>query len=107
MLCRHASLADSLVSAWVITSVAGMNPRYVLKRELLVDPCLDIVGNRLPNHFLDRGMQTRNGGKTVLHAPVDRCLGKMPADVAHHRQVMNDIAERRSFHEQEAHRQIK
>ena len=55
MLCRHASLADSLVSAWVVTSQARMNPRYVLKRELLVDPCLDIVGNRLPNHFLDRG----------------------------------------------------
>ena len=54
MLCRHASLADSLLSAWVITSVAVMNPRYVLKRELLFDPCLDIVGNRLPNHFLDR-----------------------------------------------------
>jgi 1-acyl-sn-glycerol-3-phosphate acyltransferase len=54
LLCRHASLADSLVSAWVITSLAGMQPRYVLKRELLVDPCLDIVGNRLPNHFLDR-----------------------------------------------------
>jgi 1-acyl-sn-glycerol-3-phosphate acyltransferase len=54
MLCRHASLADSLLSAWVITSVAVMNPRYVLKRELLLDPCLDIVGNRLPNHFLDR-----------------------------------------------------
>jgi 1-acyl-sn-glycerol-3-phosphate acyltransferase len=54
MLCRHASLADSLVSAWVITSLAGLRPRYVLKRELLVDPCLDIVGNRLPNHFLDR-----------------------------------------------------
>jgi len=55
MLCRHASLADSLVSAWVVTSKARMNPRYVLKRELLADPCLDIVGNRLPNHFLDRG----------------------------------------------------
>jgi 1-acyl-sn-glycerol-3-phosphate acyltransferase len=54
MLCRHASLADSLVSAWVVTSLAGLHPRYVLKRELLVDPCLDIVGNRLPNHFLDR-----------------------------------------------------
>lgn len=54
LLCRHASLADSLVSAWVITSLAGMHPRYVLKRELLVDPCLDIVGNRLPNYFLDR-----------------------------------------------------
>ena len=55
MLCRHASLADSLVSAWVVTTLAGLHPRYVLKRELLFDPCLDIVGNRLPNHFLDRG----------------------------------------------------
>ncbi|MFM2076150.1 MAG: hypothetical protein RJA49_40 [Actinomycetota bacterium] len=54
MLCRHASLADSLVSAYVVTNDAQMNPRYVLKRELLFDPCLDIVGNRLPNHFLDR-----------------------------------------------------
>jgi 1-acyl-sn-glycerol-3-phosphate acyltransferase len=31
--------------------------RYVLKNELLVDPCLDIVGNRLPNLFVDRGGQ--------------------------------------------------
>ena len=54
LLCRHASLADSLVSAWVSTTDRGMQPRYVLKRELLADPCLDIVGNRMPNHFLDR-----------------------------------------------------
>jgi 1-acyl-sn-glycerol-3-phosphate acyltransferase len=54
LLCRHASLADSLLSAWIITTKLGMHPRYVLKRELLLDPCLDIVGNRLPNHFLDR-----------------------------------------------------
>jgi 1-acyl-sn-glycerol-3-phosphate acyltransferase len=54
LLCRHASLADSLVSVWVSTTHMGMQPRYVLKRELLADPCLDIVGNRLPNHFLDR-----------------------------------------------------
>jgi 1-acyl-sn-glycerol-3-phosphate acyltransferase len=31
--------------------------RYVLKNELLIDPCLDIVGNRLPNLFVDRGGQ--------------------------------------------------
>jgi len=54
MLCRHASLADSLLSAWVVTTKARMNPRYVLKKELLADPCLDVVGNRLPNYFLDR-----------------------------------------------------
>jgi 1-acyl-sn-glycerol-3-phosphate acyltransferase len=54
MLFRHASLADALLSAWVVTGPAGMHPRYVLKRELLSDPCLDVVGNRLPNHFVDR-----------------------------------------------------
>lgn len=54
VLPRHASLADALLSAWFVTQ-PGLRPHYVLKRELLVDPCLDIVGNRLPNHFLDRG----------------------------------------------------
>jgi 1-acyl-sn-glycerol-3-phosphate acyltransferase len=54
VLPRHASLADALLSAWFVTQ-PGLHPHYVLKRELLADPCLDIVGNRLPNHFLDRG----------------------------------------------------
>jgi 1-acyl-sn-glycerol-3-phosphate acyltransferase len=54
VLCRHASLVDALVSAWIVSARAGLCPRYVLKRELLLDPCLDIVGNRIPNHFLDR-----------------------------------------------------
>jgi 1-acyl-sn-glycerol-3-phosphate acyltransferase len=54
VLSRHASLADSLLSAWAIRSRCDVWPRYVLKRELLFDPCLDIVGLRVPNHFLDR-----------------------------------------------------
>lgn len=54
VLSRHASLADSLLSAWAVRVQAGLWPRYVLKRELLFDPCLDIVGLRVPNHFLDR-----------------------------------------------------
>ena len=54
VLARHASLADSLLSGWVFSNVAALRPRYVLKRELLFDPCLDIVGLRVPNHFLDR-----------------------------------------------------
>ena len=53
VLSRHVSLADSLLSAWAITS-QGLNPRYVLKKELLADPCLDVVGCRIPNHFVDR-----------------------------------------------------
>ena len=34
---------------------AGHHVRFVIKRELLSDPCLDIAGNRMRNHFVDRG----------------------------------------------------
>lgn len=54
VLGRHASLGDALVSAWALGSLAGRTPRYVLKKELSLDPCLDIVGRRLPNYFVDR-----------------------------------------------------
>jgi 1-acyl-sn-glycerol-3-phosphate acyltransferase len=79
LLCRHASLADSLVSAWVVTSLAGLRPRYVLKRELLVDPCLDIVGNRLPNHFLDR---QATDSQIELDALTRLSTGMGPRDIA-------------------------
>jgi len=61
VLSRHASLADSLVSAWAMGNVAGLLPRYVLKRELMLDPCLDIVGHRLPNYFLNRSSDNVQG----------------------------------------------
>lgn len=54
VMTRHASLADSLLSAWAVCTTCGVQPRYVLKKELLADPCLDVAGGRLPNHFLDR-----------------------------------------------------
>jgi 1-acyl-sn-glycerol-3-phosphate acyltransferase len=60
VLSRHASLADSLVSAWAVGNIARLQPRYVLKRELMSDPCLDIVGHRLPNYFLDRGSNNQS-----------------------------------------------
>lgn len=53
-LCRHASLADSIMSAWVFVTKSHLRPRYVLKKELQLDPCLDVVGHRLPNYFLNR-----------------------------------------------------
>lgn len=55
LLSRHAHLADSLITAWLVASRWQRHPRVVLKAELLADPCLDIVGNRLPNVFVDRG----------------------------------------------------
>jgi 1-acyl-sn-glycerol-3-phosphate acyltransferase len=79
MLCRHASVADSVLSAWVVSKLSGMAPRYVLKRELLWDPCLDIVGNRLPNHFLDREAAD---SAVELDALVELAATMGPADVA-------------------------
>jgi 1-acyl-sn-glycerol-3-phosphate acyltransferase len=49
---RHASVADTLLPAVFIANPNGLKLRYVLKHELLLDPCLDIVGNRLPNSFV-------------------------------------------------------
>lgn len=54
VLARHASLIDSLLPANLIAREHGFRLRYVLKRELLADPALDIAGNRLPNYFVDR-----------------------------------------------------
>ena len=53
LLCRHTSLVDTLVPAKLLMD-RGFKVRYVLKDDLLWDPALDLVGNRLPNHFVDR-----------------------------------------------------
>ena len=51
---RHASTADTLVPAIFVSTPHRIRLRYVFKRELLWDPCLDIVGQRLPNIFIKR-----------------------------------------------------
>ena len=55
LLClRHSSLLDTLIPAVFIGRPFHIQLRYILKKELLLDPCLDIVGNLLPNYFVDR-----------------------------------------------------
>lgn len=77
VLARHASLADSLLSAWAVRVESDLWPRYVLKRELRYDPCLDIVGHRIPNHFLDRA-----GGDEELAALQSLTAGMSDHEVA-------------------------
>jgi 1-acyl-sn-glycerol-3-phosphate acyltransferase len=55
LLCRHVSVADTVLPAVFVAARHGRRLRTVLKRELLWDPCLDIVGQRIPNAFVDRG----------------------------------------------------
>ncbi len=61
VLSRHASVADTLLAAALISRPYGLRLRYVLKRELLWDPCLDIVGRRVPNAFVQRGSRDTAG----------------------------------------------
>ncbi len=55
LLMRHTSVVDALLPHLVAGRTFGIRLRYVVKRELLINPCLDIVGNRLPNAFVRRG----------------------------------------------------
>ncbi len=50
---RHTSMLDTLLPI-VLFGGSRAQVCHVLKRELLWDPCLDIVGHRLPNCFVAR-----------------------------------------------------
>jgi 1-acyl-sn-glycerol-3-phosphate acyltransferase len=80
VLCaQHASLVDALLPVWVLSRV-GMRPRYVLKDSLQLDPCLDIVGNRLPNRFIDRD-PSDSATETAALARLPAGLGRRDACV--------------------------
>lgn len=61
LLLRHASSGDTLLAAALVGRPHGIRLRYVLKRELLWDPCLDVVGHRLPHVFVDRASEDSRG----------------------------------------------
>ena len=74
---RHSHLADALLPAVTISNRSGVQLRYVLKAELLWDPCLDIVGHRLPNCFVRRGTRDTAGDVDVVTGLLD---GMGPSD---------------------------
>lgn len=51
---RHASIVDNLLPAVLLTYGQGLKLRWIIKRELLSVPALDVGGTRLPNYFVDR-----------------------------------------------------
>jgi 1-acyl-sn-glycerol-3-phosphate acyltransferase len=79
MCARHASLVDALLPVWLLGQV-GMHPRYVLMDDLQLDPCLDIVGNRLPNHFVDREPGDNSDDLAKLEL-LSRGMGPLDASV--------------------------
>ncbi len=65
---RHASIIDTLVPGGFIANVHHLELRYVLKKELLVEPCLDIAGHWLPNRFVARGGENTAAELQALRA---------------------------------------
>lgn len=57
LFVRHVSLIDALLPTVFVSDQAGIRLRFVLKAALLFDPCLDIVGQRIPNVFVRRGRE--------------------------------------------------
>ncbi|MFO0692105.1 MAG: 1-acyl-sn-glycerol-3-phosphate acyltransferase [Polyangiales bacterium] len=70
LLMRHSSVADTALPSVLVTHPHRIRLRYVLKRELLWDPALDLVGHRIPNYFVDRNakdpMQEIEGVRTLV-----------------------------------------
>jgi 1-acyl-sn-glycerol-3-phosphate acyltransferase len=57
VLVTHASIVDTLLPTALLSVPLGMRLRFVLKEELLVIPCLDVAGHRVPNCFVSRSGQ--------------------------------------------------
>lgn len=60
VLMRHTSIVDTILPVVFLGARHGLRLRYVLKTELQLDPCLDIVGHRLPNCFVNRAGDTEH-----------------------------------------------
>lgn len=74
VFARHASMGDVLLPL-LLMGPRGLRMRYVMKQELLVDPCLDIVGHRVPNTFVRRN----SGDSAPEIAAVVRLLSGLSA----------------------------
>lgn len=79
LFMRHASIIDNLLPINLVSHPNGLRLRYILKKELLAYPALDIGGNRLPNYFVDRSGDTANELRAIreLAAELDAHEGVM------------------------------
>ena len=69
---RHAGAGDSFILAHLLVNTYGRRPRIVLKDLLQLDPCIDIVLNRLPNRFISPNPPAGSG---VVESITDLALG--------------------------------
>ena len=78
VLSRHAGPGDSFLLVHQLLSVYGRRPRVVMKAALQFDPSLDVLGNRLPNVFV----QHRQAGESIFTDQIERLARGLGQDGA-------------------------
>lgn len=68
LFVRHASLVDVLLPAVFVSGPHDVLLRYVMKREVLFDPAIDIVGQRLENAFVSRGKGSADSEEQAIRS---------------------------------------
>lgn len=68
LFVRHASIVDVLLPAVFVSGPHDVLLRYVMKREVLFDPAIDIVGQRLENAFVSRGKGSADREAAAIHS---------------------------------------
>jgi 1-acyl-sn-glycerol-3-phosphate acyltransferase len=76
LMSRHASIIDTILPIRVLSGALGMTLRIVKKRELLWDPCVDVISHRMPRVFVRRG--SGNSGRELER--VEQLLGGVNGD---------------------------
>jgi 1-acyl-sn-glycerol-3-phosphate acyltransferase len=78
VLSRHAGPGDSFLLVQQLLSVYGRRPRVVMKASLQFDPIVDVLGNRLPNVFV----QHRASGERIFIEQIERMARDLGDDGA-------------------------
>lgn len=68
---QHASMLDVFVPTVFLTLAHGVRLRFVLKKELLASPCIDLAGHFLPNAFVDRASTESSAELARIRALAD------------------------------------
>jgi 1-acyl-sn-glycerol-3-phosphate acyltransferase len=68
LFVRHASLVDVLLPAVFVSGPHDVLLRSVMKREVLFDPAIDLVGQRLENAFVSRGKGSADREEQAIRA---------------------------------------
>ena len=80
-LVRHASIVDAVLPPALLSTSDDLEIRYVLRKELMLEPCLDVIGQCGVHCFVDRDAPARQELlklRSVAHALGEEAIAIYP-----------------------------